>query len=267
MVGTHKVHCCWHCPWISLCCGNASIECSPSTALTKLLVWICWSHVPAPTVGPPGISSDFCPTSMCWQPACACIFPELIAVPTVSTLRWDCYGGSTTSLWAHVDNGPPMADPASILCTFPVVASTTLRGLQAVSVQLNQVLSLGLSAQVWVEFQNPGTAHSSRHASQAGKCSEVARTVCAALSSEAPYLSLLTSQPEKEVPRVREHFLFHNSLPDMQVPSQFLFSPLFILPSYVVIFLAALVVWDLLTAFSKYSVRIVPHVDVFLMYL
>ena len=34
-----------------------------------------------------------------------------------------------------------------------------------------------------------------------------------------------------------------------------------------VIFLAALVVWDFLPAFSRYSVRIFPHVDVFLMYL
>ena len=41
----------------------------------------------------------------------------------------------------------------------------------------------------------------------------------------------------------------------------------FFLLSYPVIFLTALVVWDLLLEFSRYSVRTVPHVDIFLMYL
>ena len=40
-----------------------------------------------------------------------------------------------------------------------------------------------------------------------------------------------------------------------------------ILPDYMVIFLAFLVRWDLLPAFCMYSMRIVPHVVVFLIYL
>ena len=51
----------------------------------------------------------------------------------------------------------------------------------------------------------------------------------------------------------------------LPIPPLLLFP--FILPRYMGIFLAALVVWDLLQAFSRYSVRTVPHVDVFLMYL
>ena len=53
---------------------------------------------------------------------------------------------------------------------------------------------------------------------------------------------------------------------DAPIPIPFLPFP-FLLPGYMGIFLAALVVWDLLQAFSRYSVRIVLHVDVFLMYL
>ena len=43
--------------------------------------------------------------------------------------------------------------------------------------------------------------------------------LAAALSSEPPYLSRWTSQLVKGVPRVREHFVFHSSLPGVQVPS------------------------------------------------
>ena len=77
---------------------------------------------------------------------------------------------------------------------------------------------------------NPATVHTTRHASQAGKGNDVARAVYDGLSlpcmsqagsctllwdSKAPYLSWLTSQPVKEVPRVREPFLFHSSFPSM----------------------------------------------------
>ena len=88
------------------------------------------------------------------------------------------------------------------------------------------------------------------------------------LSLETPYLSRLISHLLKGVPRVRELFLFHSFLPGEQVPSQFLFFFFFpfILPSYVVIFLAILVTWGLLPAFCRYSVRIIPRVNIFMMY-
>lgn len=71
------------------------------------------------------------------------------------------------------------------------------------------------------------------------------------------------SQMAKGVPRMRDPFLFHSSLPGVQIPSCFFFPP--VLPSYMGFFLAALVVKDLLPAFSWFSVRIVPCVHVFLM--
>ena len=88
------------------------------------------------------------------------------------------------------------------------------------------------------EFQHPAPAHTSRHASWARECMELARTFCAGLSlfcmpragyctllraSETPFPSRLISLPVKKFPRVSEHFLFHNSLPGAQVLSRFLF--------------------------------------------
>ena len=51
-----------------------------------------------------------------------------------------------------------------------------------------------------------------------------------------------------------------SQLPLRAHPSSFF---AFILPSYMAIFLAAVVVWGLLPAFSRYSVSILPHVDIF----
>lgn len=48
--------------------------------------------------------------------------------------------------------------------------------------------------------------------------------------------------------------------------SLFLFFFYFVLPSYVEIFLTPVGVWDFLLVFSRCSVRITPHVSVFLMY-
>ena len=171
-----------------------------------------------------------------------------------------------------------MADPSSVLCTLLVVAQIELQSLQAVYMQPTPVLSLGLSAEAWVSAPSPCMHHQMRVSSwgvQRG-----GQIVCAALSpfclpqsgcctllwvSEAPCLSQLISQQRKGVPRVREPFSFtapsqgHRSHPDS-------FSSPFFLPSYAVTFLAALIVWYLPPAFSRYSVRTVPHVDVFLMY-
>ena len=83
-----------------------------------------------------------------------------------------------------------------------------------------------------------------------------------------PFSSCLQSFPATIILRcslsVPVDLLFYSSLPGVQVPFRFLFS--FVLPGYVVILLVILALWDL-PAFSKYSVRIVLHGDVFLMYL
>ena len=99
------------------------------------------------------------------------------------------------------------------------------------------------------KFQYPLPAHTSRHESWAEECREVARSLCAGLSlfslfclpqssccallwaREALFLSQLISQLVKGVPRVKEPFLFHSSLPWAQAPSRFLSFFSFILPS------------------------------------
>ena len=102
------------------------------------------------------------------------------------------------------------------------------------------------------------------------------------ISSEPPKLSFCPSwshcwwSPTPR-PRVREPFLFHSGAGPILTTKcncrfwkrwswlKICFS--LILPSYMVIFLAFLVRWDLLPAFCMYSMRIVTHVHVFLMYL
>lgn len=89
-----------------------------------------------------------------------------------------------------------------------------------------------------------------------------------ALSCEVPFLSQLISPPVRGLPGVWELLLFFSSLTRVQVPSCFLFFFFpFILPSYLEIFLVFSDVWGLLLVFSRFSVRIIPHIDAFLMYL
>lgn len=100
----------------------------------------------------------------------------------------------------------------------------------------NPVLSLGLSSEAWVSVSCP--LCTSRQASRAGECSEVAQILCAGLSlfcqpqssccalfwaSEGPFLSQLISGLVKGVYRVREPFVFHSSLPGALIPSWFFF--------------------------------------------
>ena len=70
----------------------------------------------------------------------------------------------------------------------------------------------------------------------------------------------------KGLPRVWKLFLLHSSLPEVQVPSLFFVSvfSFFFCPIQVRgEFLAFWEVWGLLPAFSRCSVGVVPHVDVF----
>lgn len=114
-----------------------------------------------------------------------------------------------------------------------------------------------------------------------GKYREMARALCAGLSlfclwqsdgcpifwaCDDPFLPRMISQLVKWVPRLRETFLFHRSLPGAQVHILIPFFS-FILLSYTVIFLAPLVAWDSLSMFTRCSVRIVWYADVFLMFL
>ena len=76
--------------------------------------------------------------------------------------------------------------------------------------------------------------------------------------------------PVKGLPSVWKPFLLHSSLPEVQVPSLlFCLCFFFFLLPYPGNgeFLAFWEVWGLLPAFSRCSVVVVAHVDVFLMYL
>ena len=78
------------------------------------------------------------------------------------------------------------------------------------------------------------------------------------------------SLPAKGLPSAWKPFLLHSSLPVVQVLSLFFVSvfSFFFCPTQVHgEFLAFWEVWRLLPAFSRCSVGVVPHVDVFLMYL
>lgn len=81
-------------------------------------------------------------------------------------------------------------------------------------------------------------------------------------ASEVLFLSWMISLPVKGLPRMREPFLFHSSLPEVQAP---VFP--FVLLSYVKIFLAVLILGDLLPLFSPYSMKIFPHFNVFDVFL
>ena len=65
----------------------------------------------------------------------------------------------------------------------------------------------------------------------------------------------------------QEPFLFFSSLPGVQVPSHFLFFSPFHLPGYLETFLVLSSVWGLLLVFDRCSLRVIPFLDVFLMYL
>ena len=150
--------------------------------------------------------------------------------------------------------------------------------------QPNPVLSLGS------DFQSPSFSSQphltwwvSRQASRACECwwasilcagiSPLALcTPVAVLSSMALKLPphLPPSLPVNVHPSVWKLFLLHSSLPEVLVPSLFFclcFLFLLYLTQVCGDFLAVWEVWGLLPAFNRYSVGIVPHVDVFLIYL
>lgn len=88
------------------------------------------------------------------------------------------------------------------------------------------------------------------------------------LPSEAKYLPWLTSKPVNDFSRMKEHFLFHSAFPRCRnhPDSFFFFFFPFILPGYLVVFIVALITWDL-PVFNRCTLRIIPYVDLFLMYL
>ena len=85
-------------------------------------------------------------------------------------------------------------------------------------------------------------------------------------ATEVPYLSWLISQLVKGVPRVTELYSFTTSSQDCRFHPNCFCCCCLALPGYVVIFLGALVVWDL-PVFNRHFVKIFPCIDVFLVFL
>ena len=88
------------------------------------------------------------------------------------------------------------------------------------------------------------------------------------LSSEPLNLSILADLPAHESDSLCEGTFPLSQFPTRDtLPILIPFSFSFILPGYLVIFLAVLIICYLLPEFGSYSVTVVPHEDVFLMYL
>ena len=133
-------------------------------------------------------------------------------------------------------------------------------------------------------FHYSASAHSSRHASPAENCSRWPRlfvllsfcpACCKPAATFSSYfwgsLSLLNYPPAGEGGSCGEGIFSFIALSQecRSCTHSFLSLSLFlslsfILLSYMVLFLTALVLWDFLPVFSRYSVKIVPHVDVIL---
>ena len=227
----------------------------------------------------PGIqagSGGSCPESPCrWCPAlCKCACGE------------EGYGLSSAPLVYHPNNG----DWAPWWLRLLQQSHLWLHWIPASTHPNHRLCSHSQpQSSPWVEslkpkFQHP--AHPSGCMPQAEDSRVVALTTggvlpllwllptsCCALlwGSEAPVLSQPTSLPVRRLPGVQESFLFHSPLPRVQDPSWFLsaFVVLFLISRTQLHgdFLALSVVWSFLPALSRYSVRIIPCVDVFLMYL
>lgn len=129
---------------------------------------------------------------------------------------------------------------------------------------------LSISADVCLRLRCTGWLHKpSVYVSFCSACHRLA----VVLSCEPPnFLSCLRWSPWwwRELPQVWQPLLSFSSLPEAQVPTHFclfiFFFP-FILPNYVEIPLVLSDVWVLLPVFSRRPVRVVPFVDVFLIYL
>ena len=233
---------------------------------------------------PMGISLDFSLAFTCWQPASACNLPEFIDValhPLWALWEWGCYSRLHPSLWACILTMGLQWWTGAPSCThlqFWLGLDHTL-ATAAVSAQITPVFSwvcllklefstqsLSTPAVMHLGLGSTGWWQGSQGDDTEPLCWFLCFTCCAHLwASEASFLSWLISPLVKELLKVREHFLF---IAPSQGTSPVLI-PIFafILSGHMVIFLTFFVFWDPPPAFSRYFVRIIPHVDVFLMYL
>ena len=181
---------------------------------------------------------------------------------------------------------PCLSGGPRLLLGLPQLWHTTLWSPQAVFTQPTPISPWGLTSKAWAAVPS---AHlhwqSSGQASEAGECSS-ALTFCVGLSPFHPphtcsCVLLWGSEvhpfpiPDSEgtcslcgnlssfiAPSQRARSYPGSSL-SLSLSFSFFFYPTQLCED----FLALLEIWSLLPAFSRCSVRVVPHVDVFLMYL
>ena len=217
-----------------------------------------WFWVPWKFAKPSVVETMLCCEHADKKTAMVHLWP-LFCVLTMGLLRW-----TPTSFCTHSQSWPRLYSRPFKLSLY----SQTESFLQTVH---------------WsFEIQNLPTSHSwiFRHVGSLLTCKgSLCWSLCALLGhnppptfspwvSDAPSLSHQTSQVVKEISRIREPFFFHSSLPRGRGPIPVpLFPCPFLLLHYLGILLADLVECDLTPAFSRFSVRCVLHVDVFLMYL
>ena len=203
------------------------------------------------------------------------------ALPSVGTQGRNPLSSSTLKQWSLTSLAGPEFFP-----DYLPASCGTLAPFRLSSCSQCQSSPWGLTSEAWASapIHHP-PQWVSRQASQVGECWS-ALILCAGISplcslqpcccallcgSEAFPLPSPRSPPVKGLPSVWELFLLHSSLPEVQVPSLFFclcFFFFFLLP-YPCMWgvLAFWEVWGLLPVCSRYSVGVVPHVDVFLMYL
>lgn len=195
--------------------------------------------------------------------------------------------GSTGRMWlprwalplpssVDVNLGSSVDDVGSFPCPSLVLTWPTLQPFTAVSMQPISVLSPVLSPEAWVTLHTAPCpcGHQQVHVSDWGPLQDgqdlLSRSLsvlpaAAAFSSEPMKLLFGAGWPSSQ----GKGFSGWGNLSCCTAPSQGCRSPQdsspapFILPGYMAVFLAVLVLWDILSAFSRYSVRVFPCVDVF----
>ena len=295
---THSV--CSHCHWTHPSHGSTTnpLRCPAGTEFTKPPV-VCksrghralkalkfqpyiWSHASH------GYQLGFQPCLYMWA-AYQCLQTPRVhrrgAVPFLSTLRMTLlWQAPPLPLGMHINNGTSVVDPGwgSFVSDlqFWLGLDHTL-ATAAVSAQISPAFSLGLPSEVGGECSVP--EHTSSRASWIGEHRVLAESLCAGFSvspaasqrvcsplSLWSFLSVLADLPTGEGAAQGEGtFPLHSFFPrDKSCPDSCLcFHPIWSYGDLSCIFFFFFVFWDPPPAFSKYFVRIIPHVDVFLMYL
>ena len=189
------------------------------------------------------------------------------------------YGGLPLSSWTLQQRSPASLCCPGFFLDSLLAGCVTLAPSRLSSWSEPQPSHWGLTSEAWASGLNTHLPQqASRQVSQAGECCS-ALVLHAGISPFCPLhpccCPLLedsetapTSPQVSGLHSVWKLFQFHSSLWEGQVCPNSFVSLFFVYPTQLLgDCLAFWEVWGLLPAFSRCSVRVVPHVEVFLMYL